>query len=869
MTLSNIDTKLEAYKLVHDPTRLFSLLYSKYGDIQEDYYTLVANQLVFNKSSHLNVFYKESKILKDKEEYLHRYYHNKESIKRIPKLNDYYKNYHTFFCKATLRNFVLGQIIKNYEDKKAEIFYKNNYDDSNIKNDNNDKSEKCDSSSLSSLDNITYNKIIFDKRNKEIIDKDLDSKNITITLTLDSLRLNNNDKSSSYKNLISKRYDSDDKEDSFIQCIKNIVYYQKNKKITQKFKILNCEKVSKNHSKGNASKRNIPKNNNNKNISNISNICKKIKESIKNKNNKHEKCFSDKYNNNKNSKNSKDSKDNNNSKVSYKFNSKNSLYSLYSLSKKNLVNENKKNSNNKNNIKTNINDKDNKNNMFLSPQTSKHYFTNITSRITEFNKNKPIHVKSSKRNKSYRVSNNKKNNAIHQTPIVTNNNINSKNQNCTYYPYNNKFIEYNINNLKNMNTSNKNKNQSNNTHSKNNSNNHIKLNPSQIIKYNQFLMINKTKNNNKNNKNNKTFDLNLVEAPKNMKMLPKTKTLLSDVKRVTKSSNHSPMGIEFNGYGSKFNLFKGGISSPHLNSINKQKSNRHFNNLEMYNKMSMNQTSNFNEYKKFMISNSLENNKQLSSLSPKAISSNITINNNKKRNIGFNKINYNKINNNNLKNQSHQNQNYSSNNINLKIPVRHNKNSVSYSNSNYNINFNNLIFYGPNTPTSFIDDLKYNIISNNNNNSNKNLKNINTNFYMMNFNNLYNSRNKIKFNTNNSSSQNKIITHTNSQTKKVKRSENEKNNTNIKKNGMSGNDKRIPFIVNRQLMGKVKKYLGKKANKIKIDNVSNNFKSKNIVKKRNNKSFNFNDNEKNSENFYDKIEKRKYTLISLKGGYDN
>ena len=255
MTLSNIDTKLEAYKLVHDPTRLFSLLYSKYGDIQEDYYTLVANQLVFNKSSHLNVFYKESKILKDKEEYLHRYYHNKESIKRIPKLNDYYKNYHTFFCKATLRNFVLGQIIKNYEDKKAEIFYKNNYDDSNIKNDDNDKSEKCDSSSLSSLDNITYNKIIFDKRNKEIIDKDLDSKNITITLTLDSLRLNNNDKSSSYKNLISKRYDSDDKEDSFIQCIKNIVYYQKNKKITQKFKILNCEKVSKNHSKGNASKK--------------------------------------------------------------------------------------------------------------------------------------------------------------------------------------------------------------------------------------------------------------------------------------------------------------------------------------------------------------------------------------------------------------------------------------------------------------------------------------------------------------------------------------------------------------------------------------------------------------------------------------
>lgn len=33
---------------------------------------------------------------------------------------------------------------------------------------------------------------------------------------------------------------------------------------------------------------------------------------------------------------------------------------------------------------------------------------------------------------------------------------------------------------------------------------------------------------------------------------------------------------------------------------------------------------------------------------------------------------------------------------------------------------------------------------------------------------------------------------------------------------MSGNDKRIPFIVNRQLMGKVKKYLGKKQIKLKL-----------------------------------------------------
>ena len=31
-SLLNINTKLEAFKLINDPTKLLSLLYSKYGD---------------------------------------------------------------------------------------------------------------------------------------------------------------------------------------------------------------------------------------------------------------------------------------------------------------------------------------------------------------------------------------------------------------------------------------------------------------------------------------------------------------------------------------------------------------------------------------------------------------------------------------------------------------------------------------------------------------------------------------------------------------------------------------------------------------------------------------------------------------------
>ncbi len=42
-SLKSVNTKLEAYKLIHDPVRLLCLLYSKYGDIEEDQNFLYIN----------------------------------------------------------------------------------------------------------------------------------------------------------------------------------------------------------------------------------------------------------------------------------------------------------------------------------------------------------------------------------------------------------------------------------------------------------------------------------------------------------------------------------------------------------------------------------------------------------------------------------------------------------------------------------------------------------------------------------------------------------------------------------------------------------------------------------------------------------
>jgi hypothetical protein len=58
--------------------------------------------------------------------------------------------------------------LHNYQDKKAEIFYKNNY--SRSTNEKNISDDNSGTSSLSSSDHYTNNKIIFNTKTKLLID---------------------------------------------------------------------------------------------------------------------------------------------------------------------------------------------------------------------------------------------------------------------------------------------------------------------------------------------------------------------------------------------------------------------------------------------------------------------------------------------------------------------------------------------------------------------------------------------------------------------------------------------------------------------------------------------------------------------------
>ena len=254
-----INTKKKALKLIYDPVCLLRLLYSKYGDIEEDFTLLITNQLVYDTSSHLNIIFKEYQFIQNDEEFLKRWYNRGESSNRVPKLCDYYKNYHKFFCRPNFIDFKISKLMHNYGDDKAELFYKKNFD---LKNsdfcEEIEISEKNNSSALSSIDNITNNKTIFNDKNKFIIEKDEKSINYSITLNLNNSTLNNiqNNK----KNLISTR----SVKNSFEEIVHNLVYYQKKKtaknyKKKKKGNNLNDKNNKKESNTLNKVKNNVPK----------------------------------------------------------------------------------------------------------------------------------------------------------------------------------------------------------------------------------------------------------------------------------------------------------------------------------------------------------------------------------------------------------------------------------------------------------------------------------------------------------------------------------------------------------------------------------------------------------------------------------
>ena len=432
-SFEKVDTKKEAFRLVHDPTRLLYLLYSKYGDIEEDFYILNANQLVYNKSTHLNIIFRELQVNNNNDEFLKRLYRKSEIRERIPKLSEYYKNYSKFFCVPIFTDRFIYKLMHRYEEKKAEDFYVNNYENEESKNKKENKSrsnEYNSESSLSSLDNITNNKTIFDERNRKIIDNDLNFKNYSMTLSMDSIN-----KKSNYTKFLSKR----SKGKSFEEIVKNIVDYKFKRKKTKK------------------------------------------KQKFENK-----------------------------------INKKNNNLAL-------ILNMNKSRYKNKSYI-------------FFSDKITKHFFSKVSSRFEEYNKNRIIKVQGNHRkNKTTNIQNHNSYN------ILNNNVISIKNSNFKNFTKLNKILKRKKVNTSNNTNCNSNDNSNNNTIRENN----YLINKSNLIK--KVISF----NNNTKKKKNKTFDNNLIlnknHFNKNINIYKKSHKLINPINLYVIKSSY---------YGSNFNLVK-------------------------------------------------------------------------------------------------------------------------------------------------------------------------------------------------------------------------------------------------------------------------------------------------------------------------
>ena len=775
LTIDNVDTNLEAYRLVYDPTRLLSLLYSKYGDIEDEYYLSYINQLVYNISSHYNCTYKENQYLENIGEFLKRFYQNYESIARVPKLSDYYKNYLKFFCRPSFRNYKLGRLLYDYGDRKAEVFYKNNYAESvnEIEEKEKENSNHSSSSSLSSLDNITDNKIIFDKRTKKIIDENLNNEMCTITLTSESSRLNMIKDNNCINNnpyhgcLISKRSKGNS---SFEKNIYSLVNYQLNKKMKNK------KKIFENKIKSPIHRRKKMLYSPSSHTPYITKIYKKTNVSSQNFINK------DSVQKNENVKKS-----------------------LYTIARKNYVKNNYFNSYKNENC-------------FLSPKMNKYnmIFNNgFSSKFEEFSKSRPnncikyIHS-SSKKYKTYNIiSNNNKTHTIKISNVKNSNfiksktnnrintiyknfsnlseslnkfkNIKNKYSNITYSIKNNSGIEKikknkinSVNNLiKSNNIENKIKKKiNNNLMYENNSNNlnkiksHNKMNSNINIYKNSNININYNKPQSRHIKN-KTFDFNTISQ---CEPLTKYNSNYNFDNCKSLLNNKKKTASKFNLIKKPFNeVIKSPILSPQVNnkakskiSINKSishnKKKKKFNDLtnssKNYNSQQVKNENDFSKDKKLntrtismTFSNESNNNDKIN------IDELIKKNNkeNKESKINKNRKNHKKSYQNCFKNETKKG-NFSSN--------WKNQNSNSSPLSNHRTNLNKIIKnfkynnvgYTTKTENCISNNNKYGEIkkrkiNNNNFNANKENMNMNTNYNKTNDNlqNTINIQNDINF----------------------------------------------------------------------------------------------------------------------------
>ena len=124
------------------------------------------------------------------DEYHKRFYNINECSIKLKQFFLYYLNYLTFFCRPVFHNFYYNNLLKYYNDIKADIFYQLNYKNKNKESSEDNKTENEGTSNIEkhiSKDNLfdgnnnharnkfeKINLLIFDPETRNKIDNSSD-----------------------------------------------------------------------------------------------------------------------------------------------------------------------------------------------------------------------------------------------------------------------------------------------------------------------------------------------------------------------------------------------------------------------------------------------------------------------------------------------------------------------------------------------------------------------------------------------------------------------------------------------------------------------------------------------------------------------
>ena len=155
----------------------FNNKYNSHCKKKYKYIEQIMYNLMFNKNTHLVTVFKDYMIWDYVDEFLKRFYYKYETTERLPKFASFYKNYLDFFCQPAFCDFFYNDLIQKNREKKAELFYNENFhakkgkdtqEDEGLFEDSEESEEEDEYSNIS---NSKKNKTIFNETIKKKIEK--------------------------------------------------------------------------------------------------------------------------------------------------------------------------------------------------------------------------------------------------------------------------------------------------------------------------------------------------------------------------------------------------------------------------------------------------------------------------------------------------------------------------------------------------------------------------------------------------------------------------------------------------------------------------------------------------------------------------